>query len=243
MKLKVMTFNIQHCLDYRTEKTDRPTVDYDAFAAYLRDSGADVVGLNEVRDAGTLEHYDPQARILADKAGYPYSYFAEAIRVKGTNPYGNALLAKFPAISEKTHKIPDPEPRSFKGYYESRCVAKAKFDIGMGEPLTVLSVHFGLNPDEHENAAKTAEALIESRRCVLMGDFNVTPDNPVLNGIREKMTDTADFFGEPLFSFPSDAPSRKIDYLFVSPDVRVIAADIPAVVLSDHRPYYAVIEV
>ncbi|MBQ9545200.1 MAG: endonuclease/exonuclease/phosphatase family protein [Clostridia bacterium] len=243
MKLKVMTYNIQHCLDYRTEKTDKPAIDYDVFAAALKELGADAVGLNEVRNAGTASGYDAQAQILAEKAGYPFYYFAEAIRFKAENPYGNAVLSKLPVISAETFKIPDPEPRGYKGYYETRCVAKVKLDVGMCEPLTILSVHFGLNPDEHENAAKTAEKLIEDRKCVLMGDFNVVPENPVLNGIKERMVDTADFFKEPLLSFPSDNPGRKIDYLFVSPDVKVLCADIPALTYSDHRPYFAEIEI
>ncbi|MBQ9717858.1 MAG: hypothetical protein IJV76_07675, partial [Clostridia bacterium] len=64
-------------------------------------------------------------------------------------------------------------------------------------------------------------------------------EDPVLNPIRECMKDTADLFPEPLLSFPSDAPVGKIDYIFVSPDVEVVTADIPAIVASDHRPHTA----
>ena len=42
-------------------------------------------------------------------------------------------------------------------------------------------------------------------------------------------------------SFPSDMPDRKIDYIFVSPDITVSDADIPPVVASDHRPYIATV--
>ena len=63
------------------------------------------------------------------------------------------------------------------------------------------------------------------------------PDSHILAPIREKMKDTADLFKEPLLSFPADAPDRKIDYVFVSPDIEIISADIPALELSDHRPY------
>jgi endonuclease/exonuclease/phosphatase family metal-dependent hydrolase len=72
-----------------------------------------------------------------------------------------------------------------------------------------------------------------------MGDFNVTPDNPVLNPIRERMTDTAQLFNEELLSYPSDKPDVKIDYIFVSPDIEVITADIPPIIASDHRPHTA----
>ena len=70
-----------------------------------------------------------------------------------------------------------------------------------------------------------------------MGDFNVTPDNPVLEPIRQRMFDTAELFPQPLLSYPSDTPEIKIDYLFISHDLKATFADIPAIVMSDHRPY------
>ena len=72
-----------------------------------------------------------------------------------------------------------------------------------------------------------------------MGDFNVTPENPVLAPIREKMKDAASLFGTQMLSFPSDNPNCKIDYIFVTPDVELVSADIPAIVASDHRPHTA----
>ena len=102
-----------------------------------------------------------------------------------------------------------------------------------------MVIHFGLNVDEQENAVKTVIDNLEDKKCILMGDFNVTPDDEVLKPIRERMKDAADLFDEPLLSFPSDKPDRKIDYIFVSPDVEVISADIPEIVASDHRPHTA----
>ncbi len=32
---------------------------------------------------------------------------------------------------------------------------------------------------------------------------------------------------------------QKINYIFVSPDVEIISADIPAIVSADHRPHTA----
>ena len=75
-----------------------------------------------------------------------------------------------------------------------------------------------------------------------MGDFNMEPDNPILNPIRERMVDTAKYFAEPKLSFPSDKPEIKIDYIFVSSDIEVIDADIPAIVAADHRPHTATVK-
>ncbi len=104
-----------------------------------------------------------------------------------------------------------------------------------------MVTHFGLNPDEQRNAVDTVFKNLESEKCILMGDFNLRPDNEILNPIRERMKDTADMFSEPLGSFPSDKPRGKIGYIFVSSDVEVVSADIPAIVTSDHRPHVATI--
>ncbi|MBQ8267348.1 MAG: hypothetical protein IJZ21_03075, partial [Clostridia bacterium] len=149
-----------------------------------------------------------------------------------------ALLSKLPIISAETIIIPDPEVKKYDGYYETRCVLKAKLQGG----ITVLITHIGLNPDEQENAVKTIRENLADENCILMGDFNMQPDNPILNPIRERMVDTSKYFTEPKLSFPSDKPEIKIDYLFVSPDVEVISADIPAIVAADHRPHIAKIE-
>ncbi|MBO5199248.1 MAG: endonuclease/exonuclease/phosphatase family protein [Lachnospiraceae bacterium] len=235
MNLKIMSFNIQHCLNYISRR-----IEFDCFADAIRESGADIIGLNEVRDKGEDKDYQAQAKILAEKLGYHY-YFAKAIDSQGVNPYGNALLSRYPILSARTVMVPDPEVRGYEGYYETRCLLKAKIDVN-GEVLTVCVIHFGLNPDEQENAVKTVLTSVEDEKCILMGDFNVEPDNAVILPIGERLYDTAEQFGEPLLSWPSDKPKVKIDYIFTSRDIKVTSADIPAMIVSDHRPYLAEIE-
>jgi endonuclease/exonuclease/phosphatase family metal-dependent hydrolase len=118
---------------------------------------------------------------------------------------------------------------------------KAVIDVGDG--LNVLVSHFGLNPDEHKNAVETIVSNISTKRCVLMGDFNVQPDNSVLAPIMDKLYDTAKTFSSPKLSFPTDVPSVKIDYIFVSKDLVVNEADIPEIIASDHRPHTATIKI
>ncbi len=233
-KLKIATFNIQHCENFNTEK-----IDYDAFADYIKSLDADVIGLNEVRGKGIADGYDAQAAILAEKTGYAY-YFAKATEIGEGNPYGNAVLTRLKIKSCETVPIPDPEKPAYDGYYETRCLLK----LTLEEPsLTVLITHFGLNPDEHENAVKTVSASIPEGGCVLMGDLNVTPDNPVLDPIRKALRDTAAAAKSSLLSFPSDTPDRKIDYIFASESIKVNSVCVPDIVLSDHRPMTAEIEV
>ena len=235
MKITLMSYNTQHCLNYVTRK-----IDFDIMADTIKRCGADIIGFQEMRDQSQNPAYEAQAKIIAEKLGYHYYYFAEAIRFDGVNPYGNALISRYPILSAETVRIPDPDPRKYDGYYETRCLLKATIDVGSG--LHVLVSHFGLNPDEQENAVETVVSHIPADRCVLMGDFNMKPDNPTLQPVMQKLCDTAQYFSSPKLSFPSDSPRVKIDYIFVSSDVNVCCADIPEIVSSDHRPHVVTIE-
>ena len=231
--MKIMSFNTQHCLNYLEQK-----IDFQIMANAIKDCDADIVGLNEMRGEGTHPDFQPQTKILAGLTGLKNYYFARAIDFKW-GPYGNAFISKYPIIKAETIPIPDPDVKRYNGYYETRCLLKAKLSNG----VTVLVTHFGLNPDEQENAVKTVVENLENEKCVLMGDFNVLPDNEVLKPIRERMKDTASFFVGEKMSFPSDNPNRKIDYIFVSPDIDIISADIPEIIASDHRPHIAEIDI
>ena len=228
--MKIMTFNTQHCLNYLEQKIDFPLM-----AKTILDYGADIIGLNEMRGEGEREDYTDQVPMLSALTEIPNFYFAKAIDVGGNNPYGNGLLTKFKITEAVTIPIPDPDTKNGTENYETRCLLKARLENG----ITVLVTHFGLNPEEAENAVKTVIENLPREKCILMGDFNVSPDNPVLNPIRERMKDTADLFGRELLSYPSDKPEVKIDYIFVSPDIEVICADIPEIIASDHRPHTA----
>ena len=218
--MKIMSFNTQQCRNYYTRK-----LDYAVMAKAILDFDADIVGLNEM--------YGDQTEQLSKYTKMENWFFAPALGV-----FGNGLLSKFPIKSAEKIPIPDPDPRAYGGYYETRCILKAEFEDG----LTVLVTHFGLNPDEQESAVKTVLEHLKDEKCIFMGDLNVQPDNPLLAPIRERMKDTADLFDEPKMSYPSDAPNRKIDYIFVSPDIEISYADIPAVVASDHRPHTATLK-
>jgi endonuclease/exonuclease/phosphatase family metal-dependent hydrolase len=195
---------------------------------------ADIVGLNEMRGLGTHKDYEAQVERLADLTGMKYFYFSKAIDFAGYGPYGNGILSKYPILSAETVLVPDPEVRAYNGYYETRAVLKAELEGG----ITVLVTHMGLNPDEQNNAVETILQHLTDEKCILMGDFNVTPDSKILEPLYQRMNDTAVYFTEPKLSFPSDKPAKKIDYIFTSPDLEVTAADIPDLVVSDHRPYF-----
>ena len=129
--MKIMTFNTQHCLNYLEQK-----IDFDVMANAIKSVGADIVGLNEMRNEGDHPEYTDQVKELAKRVSFEHYYFAQAITFDG-NPYGNGIISRYPIDEVRTVIIPDPEVRGYNGYYETRCVLVAKIN-----GYTVLVSHF-----------------------------------------------------------------------------------------------------
>ena len=236
--LKVMTFNIQHALDYQKQ-----VIDFDLFINAIKKYGADVCGLNEVRSDGPLEDYTDQTTAIAEGLGFN-SYFGEAIKVQGTSPYGNAVVSKFPFKSVETFAIPDPKSKRGKHSFESRCIVKAVINFE-GKDLCLLICHMGLNLSEQKNAVKTICGLLDDIKTpvILMGDFNTTPQSKVLLPLRERLKDTDEL--NPVKNhgtYPSDKPENKIDYIFFR-DLKCLKTETIEEIFSDHLPIISYFEV
>lgn len=246
MKLRFMTYNIQHGLDYGRRLNPGAAqrghdIDLAQIASVIRLQSPDILGLNEVRGLGTAEDYTAQAETLAAMLGW-HCYFARALMVGGTQPFGNAILSRFPIQSAETIPIPDPLVRDEDAYYETRCVLRARFQEAGG--FTVLISHFGLAKAEQRNAVATVRRLLEEEQgpVVVMGDFNMSPGDPILEPLLRELDDAASLIPQPCLSFPSHQPEVKIDYL-LSRGARQLEAAVPAIVASDHRPHTAVLEI
>lgn len=239
MKLKIGTYNLQHgVLHQKRLDTGEVTVDLAATAAVIRKNAPAICALNEVY--GNEESaFGNQPRLLAEALGYPHYAFARGIYHR-LGEYGNALLSKYPITAQRVVPISVPmAQRTGTRHYEDRALLVATLDVD-GQPLTVLACHFGLNEDELTLAVDTvlAEAASVCTPLVLMGDFNLTPDTVHYQRLAEVFFDTASTTPHPLLSFPSDAPTHKIDYVFTR-GLAAAGAYAPTVVASDHLPLFS----
>ena len=245
--LRVGTYNIKHCADVSDSDgkagTDADETAVKVIADDILALDLDIVGLQEVDQNVPRSGEIDTMGLLSEYTGYKYYYYMEAVVWPGTTDVtaGSGILSKYPIKNVEKIMIPDPETKSGKQHYETRCIIKTTIDAGTD--ITVMVSHFGLNLEERMNAVQTLVPALEREKCIFMGDLNTTPEEPVLEGIRARMTDADDYLSGKLLSYPSDIPEIKIDYIFVSPDIKIKYADIPAKVVSDHRPYIAKIEI
>ena len=255
MELKIVSYNIMSGRTYTTP----PVRNYDFCAEVINNISPDIIGLNEVGKHATagfpaIDMKEEVTEYLGRKTGM-YHYFAKAIEF-GDHGYGNGILSKYPIKSAKTVIIPDPEEKreEYKGYYETRSVLVAEIDVCGG--ITVLVTHIGLVPEEKQNAINTILSLLETIKTpvLLMGDFNITPDDETMKPFFGALCDTAEGKSTP-HTWPSDLQkyvgeyeakiknikendaSRKIDYIFTSSHFKTESIEVYQSTASDHMPY------
>lgn len=266
MKLNIMTYNIASGRYYHNDADFTPNgstcvVDLSKCADVIRDIDPVFCGINEINiyKQAYLDRYIPtgtpadQTAFLAEYTGLQHYYFGKAFQFDRSD-YGNALISKYPILEAEVIPIPDPEIKDDFGYYESRGILKAKLDIAGG--ITLLQVHVGLNISENQNAVTTLCDVIDRTEgpIVLMGDFNMRPDNFLLDRIRERLQEIRPLEPGYHHTFPSwqqDAqlpePLRnyrrcKIDYIFASHHFRQLDCRVHQVRVSDHMPLIATLE-
>lgn len=248
MKLKIMTYNIA---SGREMGINHDKISVIPMAKVAKEYMPDILGLNEVREKNGKSIY--QEKQFAEFLGYKYHFFAPAIQIDGFG-YGNALVSKYPIVDAKVISVPDaPEKdpnlpwdeKSDGRYYETRCVLKATV-ITPDEKLDIFVTHFGLEESEKRNIMSVLKSELSKKehRCIIMGDFNCVPTDEHIKelGTILKNAEPEDVAPE-FYTFASYEPNRKIDYIMVEKDIEVIQTCAIDVQASDHRPYYAEVEI
>lgn len=252
MHLTVMTFNIQHGVDHarrlrEPQASDVDLIDLDRIARIVQLYKPDVLSLNEVRDSSFEPGFFPQTRFLSEILHMPYYYFGEALGPGERGPYGNSLLSRLPMEDVQKIMIPDPPRTRRNGHYETRCLIKARIltdpSAKDGGPFCVMNTHFGLEPEEAENAVKTVleQTPEEPVPTIVMGDFNLVPSSPILQPLLEVYQDSGALLPNNTLTYPSNDPEIKIDYI-LGRNLTFTKATVPDLLISDHKPYIAEID-
>ncbi len=242
MKINIATFNIQHGINYpRYLATGEEVIDLKSCAEQIKDSGAVICALNEVYNEEKFGKRS-QAEVIAKELSFNH-VFAKAIDITNAE-YGNALVTAFPIVSTETYTIELPVIlRIAEKRYETRVLLHAVLDVD-GTELSVYVCHFGLSEKEQKKAESTVTELIkkDERPAVFMGDFNITPDSPIIENFRSFLFDTSETAEGSKLTFPSDKPLKQIDYIFTNDKVKTLSAKVADTSCSDHRQYIATIE-
>ncbi|MEW6723811.1 MAG: endonuclease/exonuclease/phosphatase family protein [Bacillota bacterium] len=221
-QLVFLSYNIRHGrgLDRR--------VSLDRIATVLADSGADIIGLNEVDRRVPRSRWQDQARFLGQQLGFNH-VFGTNVRWALLGEYGNALLSRFPITEYRNYRLPGPDGRS-----EPRGLLVAKIRVGQVE-LNVGVTHLGVTAAERRGQlAEVARIMAElNGPVILLGDFNLSASAPEMEILTQTLSRAGG--GEPLLTYPANRPVADIDHLFYR-GLYPIRAEVLESEASDHRP-------
>lgn len=234
--LKVITYNIFNA--QHPDKNGQSTLK--EIADFISEEQPDFVALQEV-DSVTHRlakfnggRYFSLADSLAERTGM-HASFGEAIEFDGGG-YGIAMLSRKP-IKAKKVQLPNPKDG------EPRVLLTTKLSTDTGQKLIFTVTH--LDHQYKENRLQQVDVVNElllqkdNLPIILAGDFNFEPDSEAYQIMQKYWIDTAlERDTDPDSTYPTNDPSRRIDYIFVSTSQswEVISHRTPNLPYSDHLP-------
>lgn len=230
-------------LNMHAGKDAKGTDNLEGVASLVKSTHADLVLLQEV-DRGTARSGKvDQIERLAASTRYSPAFAPSLISYQG-GQYGiGALAREFLGYQATISLAVTPVQTRAGGSREPR-VALLGYALVRGASWRLVNTHV----DPADAAARTQElrqvaALAraqqaEGRPLVVGGDLNATPDDPGLAalrdaGLRDAWVECGTGDG---FTFPSDTPVKRIDYLWLAPGLQCASATVLDTRISDHRP-------
>ncbi|MEU6712540.1 endonuclease/exonuclease/phosphatase family protein [Nonomuraea sp. NPDC046802] len=212
------------------------SADTKAIAQVIRDSGANVVTLQEIHRRPDAD----QVRELADELGWDITANAHFGAGDDVGPCddpqpgkaGNAILSSFKIVERVTIPLTD-----FATCPVNRSMAGAKLDLGGGATVTVFSTHLSPGLSATSVARREAQAnkvlnYFGSRTgLILTGDFNAPPTDALSKRfVSAGWVDTgAKYADQPTHG------SARIDYVYTR-GITTTSGSVLPTTLSDHRP-------
>ena len=230
--IRVMTYNIHSGYDVDGQH------DLEAIAKVIEDSGADIIGLQEVSRVRFMDASADMPFWLGQRLDMAYIF-------QGAEEpnWGNAILSRYPIIDWGWGDLPRA------GKTIGRSYLWARIDAGGPEPLLVIDTHLHhLEPDSLARQEQVPDLLNfwnGKAYAILMGDMNAEPGSPEMEMISEAgFNDGWSLAGEgPGYTFSSPDPVKRIDWLWHSEDLIPVEIEVIQTGASDHLPVQALFSV
>ncbi|MEM6799754.1 MAG: endonuclease/exonuclease/phosphatase family protein [Bacteroidota bacterium] len=231
--VKVLSFNIYH------GETMKGNFDLDVLANLIKEADPDFVALQEVDFlTNRAKKYDLVTELAwrTKMAGI----FGKAMDYDG-GAYGEGLLSKYPFLKSRNVALP-----TIKGQ-EPRAALEVLSILPSGDTIAFIGTHFAHEGKEGRllQAKKINEVFSQNPYpTILAGDLNAQPGSLTIHTLEEIWQATYDK-EYPAFTYPSDDPKIKIDYVMFYPKNRwrIIETKVIAdTVASDHCAYLVSLE-
>ena len=231
MKIKILSWNIWIGGHFKEIKD------------FLRDSKADIIGLQEVKDD------DKSRDVISYLSGLGYQHvFTPVIKVSRSKKGviyrdGPAVFSKHNIVGSEIHNLSKDD---------NRVAVRADIEID-AKQLHVFSTHLIHTHQRplplRESQVDSLIKVLPSNSTVVMGDFNATPEDKTIQKIKTVLVDT-DPLSTPTWSnYPEGCPTcnpqkvdTRLDYIFVTKDLKTDSFKVEESKGSDHLPISVAVE-
>jgi endonuclease/exonuclease/phosphatase family metal-dependent hydrolase len=235
---RVMTYNLHS--GFNTDGT----LDLEAIARVIEDNDPDIIALQEISRGWVISGRVDMLTWLSQRLNMSF------VSGPTADPFwGSAIFSRYPIEQYENHELLPRDLPVRRGFIS------AEMDLGSGESLKVIATHFHHswdpeNPLDYDSNVRQlqSQSILDfwngADRTVLLGDFNATPSATEMATLtRTGFLDLgAQIEPPPDHTWPADDPIVRIDYVWISPDLRSRGLHVPVSTASDHFPVVAIID-
>ena len=223
--VKMMTYNLHNGFNTGGD------LDMEALALVIEENDPDIIALQEISRGWLISGRVDMLEWLSQRLNMPY--------VSGPTEgklWGSAILSRFPVVDSTNYELPPRNLFLRRGYLVT------KIDIGNGERLTVIATHLHHISEDSEIRQQQVPVILETwgnaRMTIITGDLNAEPDSPEIQMFRD-----AGFIDVMSGSIPPEGYTyhsadlyQRIDYIWITPDLKSENAKVFQSTASDHLP-------
>jgi endonuclease/exonuclease/phosphatase family metal-dependent hydrolase len=231
--VRILTFNILH------GATTQGDFDLDKIAAVIQQTNPDSVALQEVDfKTNRAKQYN-----LATELGWRTKMaplFGKAMDYDGGS-YGEGVLTKIPIIASRNIPLPHSPGN------ESRAALEVTVVLESGDTICFIGTHLEhqrTSTDRIDQGNEINRIFLPNKfPTILAGDLNDTPESEAISILKRHWKDSAEDHSS--FTYPSDNPRTRIDYILFRPENQWKVLDYQVFcdsIASDHCAVLSVLE-
>ena len=225
----VMTYNLNEGFNPKGK------LDIDEIAEVIETHRPDIVALQEVSRGWVVNGGLDMLDWLSYRLHMPYVFQPT------TDPFsGNAILSRYPIVAFSKENLPPDDSLIKSGFM------LALIDLGEDQEIKVFNTEFDPSEANTEIRQDQAQAVIDFWRqldtTAFLGSFHAQPQSREIIMFYQARIGDFQMGRKSVFTYPSTNPHERIDYILISPDLRVNDGGVALSTASDHLPVVAVVD-
>lgn len=164
---------------------------------------------------------------------------------------GNGIFTKFPISNKQFVFVRNEDGKEKRAYIQVECNIKGNI-LRIGTTHLTFEPWFPMSNIKLEEAQKLHKAIDKNtEHFILTGDMNSTAGSKIINRLSKNLASAGPDHKEntwttkpfSLKGMTADTLDWRLDYIFTTPDVKVLSSKIIKTDYSDHLPILAEIEI